>query len=99
MTLIAASISPSGLGSASMEMMLWNIVLSVVVAVMGFFLRGKINELDRLGILLNRTREEIAREHVTRAEMNTLVDKLGDRFDRAFERLEAKVEEIGRTKS
>jgi hypothetical protein len=99
MTLIAASISHSGLGSADMEMMLWNIALSVVVAVMGFFLRGKINELDRLGILLNKTREEIAREHVTRSEMNTLVDKLGDRFDRAFERLEAKVEEIGRTKS
>ena len=77
-----------------MEMMLWNLVLSVVVAVMGFFLRGKINELDRLGILLNRTREEIAREHVTRAEMTTLVDKLGDRFDRAFERLEAKVDEM-----
>jgi hypothetical protein len=77
-----------------MEMMLWNIVLSVVVAVMGFFLRGKINELDRLGILLNRTREEIARDHVTRAEMNTLVDKLGDRFDKAFERLEAKVDEM-----
>ena len=99
MTLIAVSISHSELGSADMEMMLWNIVLSIVVAVMGFFLRGKINELDRLGILLNRTREEIAREHVTRSEMNTLVDKLGDRFDRAFERLEAKVEEIGRTKS
>ena len=77
-----------------MEMMLWNIALSVVVAVMGFFLRGKINELDRLGILLNKTREEIARDHVTRAEMNTLVDKLGDRFDKAFERLEAKVDEM-----
>jgi hypothetical protein len=99
MTPTAASISPSGLGSADMEMMLWNIVLSIVVAVMGFFLKGKIDELDRLGILLNKTREEIAREHVTRAEMNTLVDKLGDRFDRAFERLEAKVEEIGKTKS
>jgi hypothetical protein len=77
-----------------MEMMLWNIVLSIVVAIMGFFLRGKIEELDRLGILLNRTREEIARDHVTRAEMNTLVDRLGDRFDRAFERLEAKVDEM-----
>jgi hypothetical protein len=77
-----------------MEMMLWNIVLSIVVATMGFFLRGKIEELDRLGILLNRTREEIARDHVTRAEMNTLVDRLGDRFDRAFERLEAKVDEM-----
>jgi hypothetical protein len=99
MTLIAALTNLSEHGSADMEMMLWNIVLSVVVAVMGFFLRGKIDELDRLGILLNKTREEVAREHVTRAEMNTLVDRLGDRFDRAFERLEAKVEEIGRTKS
>ena len=82
-----------------MEMMVWNIVLSAVVAVMGFLFKGKIDELDRIGILLNKTREEVAREHVTRSEMNTMVDKLGDRFDRAFERLEAKVEEIGRIKS
>lgn len=76
--------------------MLWNIVLSAVVAVMGFLFKGKIDELDRLGILLNKTREEVARDHVTRAEMNVIVDKLGDRFDRAFERLESKVEEIGK---
>jgi hypothetical protein len=79
-----------------MEMTIWNIVLSAIVAVMGFMLKGKFDELNRLGILLNRTREEIARDHVTRAEMNVIVDKLGDRFDRAFERLELKVEEIGR---
>ena len=77
-----------------MEMMLWNIALSVVVAVMGFFLKGKIDELDRLGILLNKTREEVARDHVTRAEVNVMVDRLGDRFDKAFERLEAKVDEM-----
>jgi len=77
-----------------MEMMVWNILLSAVVAVMGFLFKGKIDELDRLGILLNKTREEIAREHVTRSEMTTLVDKLGDRFDKAFERLEAKVDEM-----
>jgi hypothetical protein len=99
MTLIAASISRFEHGSADVEMMLWNIALSAAVAVMSFLFKGKIDELDRLGILLNKTREEIAREHVTRSEMTTLVDKLGDRFDRAFERLEAKVEEIGRTKS
>lgn len=79
-----------------MEMTIWNIVLSAIVAVMGFMLKGKFDELNRLGILLNRTREEIARDHVTRAEMNVMVDKLGDRFDRAFERLEVKVEEIAR---
>lgn len=78
------------------EMVLWNVVLSAVVAVMGFMFKGKLDELDRLGILLNRTREEIARDHITRAEMNNVVERLGDRFDKAFERLEAKVEELGK---
>jgi hypothetical protein len=96
MILTAASISPYVRGSADMEMMIWNIVLTAVVGIMGFLFKGKFDELDRLGILLNRTREEVAREHVTRSEMNTMVDRLGDRFDRAFERLEAKVEEIGK---
>jgi hypothetical protein len=82
-----------------MEMMIWNLVLTTLVAVLSFFMKSKFEALDRVTILLNKTREEIAREHVTRSEMNTMVDKLGDRFDRAFERLEAKVEEIGRTKS
>ena len=77
-----------------MEMMLWNLALTAVVAIMGFFLKGKIDELDRLGILLNKTREEVARDHVTRAEVNVMVDRLGDRFDKAFERLEAKVDEM-----
>ena len=75
-----------------MEMMIWNIILSAVVAIMGFFLKGRMDELERLGILLNRTREEIARDHITRAEMNTVVERLGDRFDRAIERLEAKLD-------
>lgn len=79
-----------------MEMMVWNIVLSGIVAVMAFFLKGKFDELGRLGILLNRTREEIARDHITRAEMNSTVNQLGERFDKAFERLEAKLDEIGR---
>lgn len=79
-----------------MEMMVWNIVLSGIVAVMAFFLKGKFDELGRLGILLNRTREEIARDHITRAEMNSTVNQLGERFDKAFERLETKLDEIGR---
>ena len=82
-----------------MEMMIWNIVLSAVVGIMGFLFKGKFDDLARISILLNKTREEVAREHVTRAEVNVMVDRLGDRFDRAFERLEVKVEEIGRTKS
>ena len=77
-----------------MEMMVWNVILSGIVGVMAFLIKGKFDELDRITILLNRTREEIARDHVTRAEMNTTVDKLGERFDHAFKRLEDKLDEF-----
>lgn len=79
-----------------MEMMIWNFVLTAIVALMSFLLKGKFDELDRLAILLNKTREEIARDHVTRAEMNITVDKLGERFDSAFKRLEDKLDEFRR---
>jgi len=65
-----------------MEMMLWNAALSAIVAVMGFMLKSKFDELDRLGILLNRTREEVARDHITRAEFRADMQQLLDRFDR-----------------
>jgi Skp family chaperone for outer membrane proteins len=77
-----------------MEMMIWNIVLSAVVGVMGFMLKGKFDELDRLGILLNKTREEVARDHVTRAEVNQTLDKLAERIDKSIQRLEAKLDDM-----
>jgi len=77
-----------------MEMMIWNIVLRAVVGVMGFMLKGKFDELDRLGILLNKTREEVARDHVTRAEVNQTLDKLAERIDKSIQRLEAKLDDM-----
>ena len=73
-----------------MEMMVWNIVLSAIVALMGFLLKGKFNELDRLSILLNKTREEVARDHITRAEFRADMQQLMDRFDR----LERKIDNL-----
>jgi hypothetical protein len=79
-----------------MEMMLWNIVLSAIVAVMGFMLKGKFEELDRLGILLNKTREEVARDHITRAEVRADMEKLLNHVDSRFNRLEVKLDELRR---
>jgi len=79
-----------------MEMMLWNIVLSAIVAVMGFMLKGKFEELDRLGILLNKTREEVARDHITRAEVRADMEKLLNHVDTRFNRLELKLDEMRR---
>lgn len=77
-----------------MEMMIWNIVLSAIVAVLGFMVKGKFDELDRINILLNKTREEVARDHVTRAEVNQTLDKLAERIDKSIQRLELKLDEM-----
>lgn len=77
-----------------MEMMVWNIVLTAIVAALGFVLKSKFEEINRLGILLNRTREEVAREHVTRREVDERFDKFVSHVDQRFNRLEAKLDEI-----
>jgi hypothetical protein len=70
-----------------MEMMVWNIVLSGIVGIMGFMLKAKFDELQRLSILLNRTREEVARDHITRTEFRADMQQLMDRFDRLERKL------------
>lgn len=79
-----------------MEMMVWNVILSGIVAVLGFMVKGKFDELDRITILLNRTREEVARDHVTRAEVNQTLDRLVERIDVNFARLEKKIEDMNK---
>lgn len=76
-----------------MEMMLWNMALTLIVAIMGYVLKEKFAEINRLGILLNRTREEVARDHITRAELNTEMQKLIDRFDRLEYKLDRMIEQ------
>jgi hypothetical protein len=80
-------------------MMVWNIVLTAVVGLMGFLLKGKFDELSRLGILLNRTREEVARDHITRREVDDRVEKLVTHMDQRFNRIEQKLDDMqkGRT--
>lgn len=79
-----------------MEMMLWNVILSAGVAVMAFMLKGKFDEIQRLGILLNKTREEVARDHITRAEVRADLEKIREHFDNGFKRLEDKIDALGK---
>jgi len=75
-----------------MEMMLWNVALSAIVAIMAMMLKGKFDELQRISILLNKTREEVARDHITRAEVRADLEKIREHFDTGFQRLEAKID-------
>jgi hypothetical protein len=72
-----------------MEMMIWNIVLTAIVGLLGFIVKEKFSELQRLSILLNRTREEVARDHITRHEFRADMAQLMERFDRLERKIDA----------
>jgi hypothetical protein len=72
-----------------MELMVWNMVLTAVVALLGFIVREKFAELGRISILLNKTREEVARDHITRTEFRADMAQLLDRFDRIERKIDA----------
>jgi Tfp pilus assembly protein PilN len=72
-----------------MEMMVWNIVLTAIVALLGFVIKEKFAELGRISILLNKTREEVARDHITRSEFRADMQQLLDRFDRIERKIDA----------
>jgi hypothetical protein len=72
------------------EHTIWNSILSVGISVVGFFLKSVFDELQRLQVLLNKTREEIAKEYVTKQEVHADINRVMDRLDR----LEAKIDKL-----
>ena len=70
--------------------MVWSSALSLITALLGFIMREKFADLKRLEILLNRTREEVARDYATNAE----VQRITDHIDQRFNRLEAKIDQL-----
>jgi len=69
-------------------MQFWNAVLTIIVAIIGYFVKEKFNELDRVTILVNKTREEMARDYITKQEVRSDMQQIIDRFDK----LEAKLD-------
>jgi hypothetical protein len=68
--------------------LLWNIFLTLVVAPILYSIRGNTSENKRLDILLNKTREEMAKEYVTKKELSVNMDRVFDTLDKIEEKLD-----------
>ena len=69
---------------------LWTGGLTIFVALIGYIMHEKFNELKRIDILLNKTREEVARDNVTKAEVERIVEHMDSRFNK----LEDKIDQL-----
>jgi Tfp pilus assembly protein PilO len=76
-----------------MELTIWNILLSAALAVIGYVLKDKSDELKRIDILLNKTREEVAKEYVTKVDVHLDINRVLDRLDRMEQKLDTVIKE------
>lgn len=67
---------------------IWSAGLSVVLGGLWFFIRERLEDVKRIERLLNITREEIARDTATKAELQRLTDHIDQRFNRLEEKID-----------
>ena len=68
--------------------LLWNIFLTLVVAPILYSISTNTSELKRLDILLNKTREEMAKEYVTKQALKDDMTRVFDTLDKIEEKLD-----------
>ena len=68
---------------------LLNMLFAAVISGLGWWIKAQHDEIKRVTILLNRTREEMAKEYVTKADSSEIMnkfDRLEEKIDRLMER-------------
>ena len=69
---------------------IWNGILTFAFGLLGWVLKNYVEELKRMTILLNRTREEIAKEYITKGEVHADINRVMNRL----EALDAKLDRL-----
>ena len=77
----------------------WNLLTSIILGLVFFMLNSAKDankeltaEVQRHSILLNKTREEIAREYITKIEVRSDMERIINRFDKLEEKLDRVIE-------
>ena len=85
-----------------MFVLLWNTGLTLFIGIISWAAKSKEKELgdlkdevQRLNILLNRTREEVAKEYVTKSEVHADINRVLESIKRLDDKLERLMEGVG----
>ena len=82
--------------------LLWNTGLTLLIGIVSWAAKQKEREIadlkdevQRLNILLNRTREEVAKEYVTKSEVHADINRVLESIKRLDDKLERLMEGVG----
>jgi len=91
--------------SEQVFVLLWNTGLTLFIGIISWAAKAKEKEIgdlkdevQRLNILLNRTREEVAKEYVTKSEVHADINRVLESIKRLDDKLERLMEGVGHAK-
>jgi len=91
--------------SEQVFVLLWNTGLTLFIGIVSWAAKAKEKEIDdlkdevqRLNILLNRTREEVAKEYVTKSEVHADINRVLESIKRLDDKLERLMEGVSHAK-
>jgi len=67
---------------------IWNVLITLIIAPIFYSIRQNTTELRRQDILLNKTREEVAKEYVTKLELKDDFNLLMERMEKLHEKVD-----------
>ena len=71
---------------------LWSVGLTAALGFVVWWAKSQHEELRRVQILLNRTREDIAKEYVTKSDSSEVLSQIMNKFDRIEEKIDRLME-------
>ena len=72
--------------------LIWNVILTLVIGPLAWWIRSSHDEIRRQDILLNKTREEIARDYVSKRELQQDLGRILNAIEKLDEKL-ARIQE------
>jgi hypothetical protein len=78
-----------------MDIELWNTFLTFIIAPIIYSIRQNFVEIKRIDVLLNKTREELAKNYTTKNELENTMDRL----IRMLNKLEVKLDKLFEVKT
>ena len=66
----------------------WNAIITLVYVPMVYNIRSNSSHIQRVEILLNKTREEIPTRYVTKQDLHTDMQRIFDRLDKLDEKID-----------
>ena len=71
---------------------LLNMVFAAVISGLGWWIKSQHDEIKRVTILLNRTREELGKDYVGKADSNQVFLQIMSKFDKIEEKIDRLME-------